>query len=63
MRDPQRIEPILNTIREIWYSTPDSRFTQLIMNALKMNKDPYYVEDDILFKKLKEYKNMIENQN
>jgi uncharacterized protein YihD (DUF1040 family) len=48
MRDPNRIEPMLALIREIWYKYPDLRLTQLIMNALKMNQDPYYVEDEKL---------------
>ena len=55
MRDPNRIEPMLALIREIWYKYPDLRLTQLIMNALKMNQDPYYVEDDKLKKALEEY--------
>ena len=56
MRDPARIEKIISVIREIWYAQPDVRLTQLIMNALVMNDDPYYVEDDVLEKKLVEYK-------
>lgn len=60
MRDPKRIEPMLSLIREIWYRAPDLRLTQLIMNALKMNEDPYHVEDEILKKALKEYKEMVE---
>ena len=56
MRDPNRVEPILALIREIWYIYPDLRLTQLIMNALKMHHDPYYVEDEKLKKALEEYK-------
>jgi len=55
MRDPKRIDRILKLIKEIWKNNPDLRLTQLIMNALQMNQDPYYVEDDKLEKKLKEY--------
>ena len=54
MRNPKRIEPMLALIREIWNKYPDLRLTQLIMNALKMNQDPYYVEDEKLEKALKE---------
>jgi uncharacterized protein YihD (DUF1040 family) len=54
LRDPKRIEPMLELIREIWYKYPDLRLTQLIMNALKMNQDPYYVEDEKLEKALKD---------
>ena len=56
MRDPNRIEPMLQLIRDIWYKAPDLRLTQLIMNALNMNLDPYYVEDDELKKALEKYK-------
>ena len=55
MRDPKRIDRISKLIKEIWKNNPDLRLTQLIMNALQMNQDPYYVEDDKLEKKLKEY--------
>jgi uncharacterized protein YihD (DUF1040 family) len=60
MRDPERIEPMIALIRKIWYRAPDLRLTQLIMNALKMNDDPYYVEDDKLKKALEEYIEKVE---
>jgi len=63
MRDPNRIEPIIQLIREVWYSYPDLRLTQLIMNALRLNSDPYYVEDETLHKALKEYKEMTRREN
>lgn len=59
MRDPKRINRIIELVRGIWLTQPDIRLTQLIMNALRMNEDPYYVEDDILEAKLKEYQKMI----
>lgn len=55
MRDPNRIEPMLALIRKVWYSNPDLRLTQLIMNALAINKDPYYIEDEHLERALKDY--------
>ena len=58
MRDPKRIIRILRLIGEIWRRNPELRLTQLIMNALKLNQDPYYIEDDRLEKALKEYKNL-----
>ena len=63
MRDPQRIAPIIQLITEIWYTHPDLRLTQLIMNALKMNQDPYYVEDDKLKKALEEYAALTRREN
>lgn len=53
MRDPARIERIIGLVEKIWNEYPDLRLTQLIMNALDMNGDPYYVEDDRLEKALK----------
>jgi len=45
MRDPKRIKRILKLVEKIWEENPDLRLTQLIMNALEMNQDPYYIED------------------
>ena len=56
MRDPERIDRILKRVEEIWKANPDLRLTQLIMNALELDVDPYYIEDDTLEKKLIEYK-------
>jgi len=58
MRDPERIDRILTSVEEIWKKYPDLRLTQLIMNVLMINKDPYYIEDDELEKRLVEYKNI-----
>jgi uncharacterized protein YihD (DUF1040 family) len=55
MREKDRINRILNNIEELWIANPDLRLMQLLMNVLQLNQDPYYVEDDILEKKLKEY--------
>ena len=55
MRDPKRIDRILEIIRGIWKRNPDTRLTQLIMNALRMTEDPYYVEDDKLEEALRNY--------
>ena len=55
MRNPDRIEPILELIKKIWDLYPDLRLTQIIMNVLKINHDPYYIEDEELEKALKEY--------
>ncbi len=49
MRDPQRIEPILNVIRLIWQELPDWRLAQLIVNGL--GEGPiFYVEDEQLIR-------------
>ena len=56
MRDPKRINKTLNLIRNIWKTYPDLRLTQLIMNALKMDGDPYYIEDKDLCQALEFYR-------
>jgi uncharacterized protein YihD (DUF1040 family) len=61
MRDPARIDRILKRVEEIWKENPDLRLTQLIMNVLALNVDPYYIEDDTLEKKLIEYKSTYTN--
>ena len=63
MRDPNRIGKIIELITEIWHTYPDLRLTQLIMNALKMNQDPYYVEDEKLKKALEEYLELTRREN
>jgi len=55
MRDPARIERMLKLVERVWYDGPDLRLTQIIMNVLAMNSDPYYVEDDKLENALKAY--------
>lgn len=45
MRDPERIEPFLETIKKIWKENPDLRFGQLIENAIRAEY-LYYIEDD-----------------
>jgi len=54
MRDPNRIEIVLDQIKYIWKEVPDLRLGQLILNVLQ---DPalYYVEDDQLVDYLKKF--------
>lgn len=54
MRDPKRINRMLKKIKKLWKTYPDMRLTQLIMNALAMNEDPYYIEDELLERKIDE---------
>ena len=51
MRNPDRIDIVLDVIREIWKKYPDLRLTQLIGNCFP-NIDAYYKEDDELLDKL-----------
>ena len=54
MRDPNRIDKVLDEIKTLWKKYPDLRLGQLICNVLQ---DPalYYVEDNELVKYLKAY--------
>jgi len=56
MRDPDRIDEILELISKVWHKNPDLRLCQLIGNIF-IEKDLYYVEDDRLQEALIEYYN------
>jgi hypothetical protein len=61
MRDPKRIDVILQQISNIWHKYPDMRLGQLIGNVLE-GANLYYVEDDGLVAALKDmYENAQEN--
>lgn len=53
MRNPERIDTIVEMIRAVWHELPDYRFWQIINAALqympenKNNTDPFFWEDDI----------------
>ena len=53
MRDPKRIDVILQQISNIWHKYPDMRLGQLIGNVLE-GAALYYVEDDGLVNALKD---------
>src|SRR4051812_37165609 len=55
MRDPNRIIPILDAIREIWEANPDLRLGQLIVNAIRPSQpcpQIFGAEDTVLQKGL-----------
>jgi len=53
MRDPKRIDTILQEISNIWHRYPDMRLGQLVGNVLE-GPSLYYVEDDGLVSALKD---------
>ena len=53
MRDPNRIDRVLQEISTIWHKCPDLRLGQLIGNVLE-GPNLYYVEDDGLVNALKD---------
>ena len=54
MRDPQRIDKVLQELKKVWEQCPDLRLGQLICNVVQ---DPalYYVEDYELVDALKQF--------
>lgn len=46
MRDPQRIDRILNLISTIWHKSPDLRLGQLLFIFADFVDDIFYYEDD-----------------
>jgi hypothetical protein len=53
MRDPERIDEILNLISQAWRSHPDMRLGQLVVNLLDPKPNAiFYIEDDVLLERL-----------
>lgn len=60
MRNPQRIDRLLNVVKRLWQQQPDLRLCQLISNAVgmatqKAMPDYFYIEDEVLLKGLELY--------
>ena len=54
MRDINRIDEILDELKQIWKEYPDLRLGQLLLNAVPESY-LYYIEDDKLIECLKKY--------
>lgn len=56
MRDPARIEEVLELLREVWTLEPDLRLGQLIYNAARIGEpglsDVFSIEDSSIYKGL-----------
>jgi uncharacterized protein YihD (DUF1040 family) len=55
MRDPNRIEPILDALYQLWATNPDWRLTQLVVNAARTGvpcSELYSLEDDVFLERL-----------
>lgn len=54
MRDPQRIDRILDEVRSLWKANPDWRLSQLLVNCIQSSDQEFhapnvfYYEDDRL---------------
>lgn len=66
MRDPKRIDEMLDLLRQIWSQEPDLRLGQLVYNAARMRtpeiSDIYNIEDAVLRKGLLRYKDQLAQQ-
>jgi uncharacterized protein YihD (DUF1040 family) len=59
MRDPKRIEQIIDLLREVWEHNPDLRLGQIVVNAIRPSESCpqiFGTEDDVLLKGLYEYR-------
>ena len=54
MRDPQRIDKILNMIATLWRRNQDQRLGQLLYNYAGFKDTDYNTEDDKIEEKLRE---------
>lgn len=59
MRDPKRIDKILDELKVLWKKYPDMRLGQLILNVIPETR-LYYVEDETLIKDLLKYYDELE---
>lgn len=60
MRNPKRIDEVLNAIKENWEKVPDWRLGQLICNMQRAaGDDLFYVEDDEFADMIEEYVSII----
>jgi uncharacterized protein YihD (DUF1040 family) len=51
MRDPARIDRILELLREAWHAHPDWRLAQLVVNVIKpavQSPQVFYQEDEVI---------------
>ncbi|MCJ7424761.1 hypothetical protein MUP01_10915 [Candidatus Bathyarchaeota archaeon] len=60
VRDPERIDRIIEKLRKSWKTNPDWRLCQLVFSAAAItktmrDKDIFYVEDDVFEAVLNQY--------
>jgi hypothetical protein len=65
MRDPKRIEIIIEQLRAVWLLEPDLRLGQLVFNASRLSEQDqeiFHIEDDRLAAGLSKYLTLISNR-
>lgn len=48
MRDPKRIDEVLEVLRKVWKQYPDWRLLQLMSNSIPSGRDGFFIEDNEL---------------
>ena len=62
MRDPTRIEAVLQTLRTVWLQEPDLRLGQLVVIATRPEMpclEVFNIEDDALLRGLLHYQQIL----
>ena len=54
MRNPERIDNILERLKVVWKENPDLRLGQLLLAVIKMDR-LFYIEDETLMQALENY--------
>ena len=52
MRDPARIDRMLEKLRQLWLEAPDFRLGQLVVNLGPPKLPTFHVEDDVMEKRM-----------
>ena len=58
MKDPERIDPLIEKVRKLWHLYPDMRLGQLIVNCTPGSfscPEVFYMEDDKLERTLNNF--------
>lgn len=55
MRNPDRIDRIINKVRDFWKIYPDWRLGQLVSNIVQNDMTIFHIEDEDFEKRLEEW--------
>jgi hypothetical protein len=55
LRDPKRIPKVLKELKKAWTNNPDLGLTQVLLPLLQGEVDPFYLEDDVILERLREF--------
>ena len=63
MRDPERINRIINKVRDFWHTNSDWRLGQLVSNMVQNDMFIFNIEDEDFEKRLDEWVERLKNEN